>query len=118
MGCCLKQVGNDNFPTTVIYARDGREFRVGDIVQHFKRVSDGRDMFPGTDMYRYKILCIAVDTDSMQNLVIYQYLYGEKIIWARSVKEFCDGVCKEIYPNCSQDYRFIRIQDGTESDNK
>lgn len=115
---CLEQVSSDNFPTTVIYANDGREFKVGNIVQHFKRVPNGKDEFPGTNMYRYKILCFAVDTDSMQNLVVYQSLYGEKIIWARTASEFCDAVCKEMYPYCGQDYRFVKVQDETELDNK
>lgn len=68
---------------------------VGKTYRHFK----------GGD---YKVLCIARNTESKtgEEIVVYEALYGDHIIWARSYDMFNSFVDKEKYPDCSQEYRF------------
>ena len=59
----------------LLYANeDGntRRYRTGDIVKHFKR-----DLTGGTDnSYLYRIIGFATHTETGEQLVIYQALYG------------------------------------------
>ena len=41
---------------------------------------------------QYKILGIARHSETLEELVIYQALYGENNIWARPIKNFLDEV--------------------------
>lgn len=95
-----------------------REFKPGDIVQHFKRVCNGKDEFPGTKKYWYKIIGVARSTVDLEHFVVYQALYDDCDLWIRPVKEFMSEVDKDMWPHCGQDFRFIKVQDGTEADNK
>lgn len=86
-----------------------RNFKVGDIVKHFKREllyplgSDGTD-------YLYKIIGIANHTETGEKLVIYQALYqNDKVsfdVYARPYDMFMSEVDKEKYPTVKQQYRF------------
>lgn len=69
------------------------EIKINGIYKHFK----------GNE---YKVLCIAYDSETLSELVIYQALYGEGRIYARQKKEFLSKVDKIKYPNATQEYRF------------
>ena len=56
-----------------------REMHMGDIVRHFKRETVEN---PTTE-YLYKILAFAEHTETGEQLVVYQALYGEYGIWVR-----------------------------------
>ena len=87
---------------------ENREFRVGDIVQHFKReyVSEI------SSEYIYKILAFAIHSETEERLVVYQGLYPPYKICARPYDMFMSEVDREKYPDVKQKYRFELVQTG------
>lgn len=89
-----------------------RDFRVGDIVQHFKRttLSDEELM---TDLYLYQIIAVAMHTESGDDLVVYKACYldrnGEYRYFARPVEEFVGKIDRAKHPDCKQEYRFVVV---------
>lgn len=78
-----------------------REFKQGDIVQHFKRELNTE----GTQ-YLYKIIGEAEHTETGEKLMVYQALYGDQKIYARPVMMFMEETDHEKYPQIQQKYRF------------
>lgn len=74
-----------------------REIKVGMRVRHFKDKM-------------YKVLAIAVHTETLEKLVIYQAEYGAGIIYARPYDMFCSEVDREKYPDVTQRYRFEIVE--------
>ena len=68
----------------------------GDIVRHFKG-------------NRYEILYIAKDSETMEDMVVYRALYGERGVWVRPLDMFLSPVDREKYPNADQAYRFEKV---------
>lgn len=52
-----------------------REIKIGKIYRHFK----GK---------YYLVLYVAIDSDTLKKMVVYQALYGEKDIWVRPLNMF------------------------------
>lgn len=73
-----------------------RIITVGKTYKHFK----------GND---YRVLMIVRDSETLEDIVIYESLYGDHIIWARPYDKFNSKVDKEKYPNVIQEYRFEQI---------
>ena len=73
----------------------------GTIVQHFKREKD-----PGGNNYLYRIIGIARHSETDEELMIYQALYGDGQIYARPLQMFLDEVDREKYPDAGQRFRF------------
>ena len=67
--------------------------REGEIYTHFK----GK---------RYKVLHMAVHTETAEELVVYEALYGGHGIYARHLDMFLSPVDHEKYPDAPQEYRF------------
>ena len=84
-----------------------REFKTGDIVQHFKRqwVEDKTD-----PKYTYLIIGVARHTETGQKLMIYKPLYGEGNLFARPLEMFMSEVDREKYPDALQKYRFESME--------
>lgn len=83
------------------------KLQVGDTVQHFKRETINK--LDNPNMYLYKIIAFATHTENEEKLVIYQALYGDKLVYARPYEMFMEKVDRKKYPDISQKYRFERI---------
>ena len=70
----------------------------GDVVRHFK----------GNE---YEILHIALDSETMEKMVVYRALYGERGVWVRPLEMFLSPVDREKYPEARQTYRFEKVED-------
>lgn len=79
-------------------------FHSGDIVQHFKR--ETLDDSAEEMMYCYKIIGVAIHTETREELMVYQALYGDKQVFARPLDMFLSEVDHEKYPTIQQTYRF------------
>ena len=69
----------------------------GDVVRHFK----GK---------RYEIVCLAKDSETLETMVVYRALYGEKGVWVRPKEMFFSPVDREKYPDAAQTYRFEKVE--------
>lgn len=82
-----------------------REFKPGDIVQHFKREFDNEG-----NNYLYEIVGIAHHSETDESLMVYRALYGEGRMCARPVDMFMSKVDRSKYPGVKQEYRFEKYE--------
>ena len=59
----------------------------------------------------YQVLCIAKDSETLDELVIYKDINSDKI-WARKKDMFLSKVDRKKYPEVKQEYRFEYIKKG------
>ena len=54
----------------------------------------------------YLVENIAIDADTLKEMVIYRWLYENGPLWVREKTDFLSKVNKEKYPNVNQKYKF------------
>ena len=58
----------------------------------------------------YRIIAIARHTETDEQLVVYQAMYGNNGFYARPLDMFMSEVDRDKYPDVKQEYRFERIE--------
>lgn len=56
----------------------------------------------------YKVICIAIHTETNETLVVYKNIKSG-VIYTRNMQMFLSKVDKEKYLDCTQEYRFELI---------
>lgn len=58
----------------------------------------------------YEVLAIAKHSETLEEMVVYQALYGEGDVYVRPLEMFKSRIDKEKYPDIDQEYRFQLIE--------
>ena len=94
------------------FEKEQSTLRIGDVVKHFK-YETLTDEEKASNKYLYVIRAFATHTETKEELVIYQALYGEFDTYARPLEMFTAEVDRDKYPNIKQKYRLEKVLYGS-----
>lgn len=66
----------------------------------------------------YQVKMLARGSETQEWTVVYQEMYSPFQCWVRGLKEFMEPVDREKYPNCTQEYRFEKVEPGELGEHK
>lgn len=66
----------------------------------------------------YIVEDIGIDSETLEEKVIYRALYDDNKLWIRPLSDFISKVDKEKYPDVKDIYRFTLVDLGGKHENK
>ena len=84
-------------------------FEKDDIVRHFK-YETLTDEEKRENKYMYRIIGPAIHSETREELMVYQAMYGNKLMFVRPMEMFLEEVDREKYPDIRQKYRFEAVK--------